>query len=253
MFTRREVVLGGMLTLVSGFPCRARTSAARRYYGCTLPESDVGRYYKSGTETRLYITGEEPMIPHSKDREFDSALARTLAKISDLFDVLPGFAYYDDHDSANAYATPSVRLAKADGTVLFGERLLRRLMSGNDSPDASVAAVCAHEFGHIVQYKRKLDKIVGAGETTTKRIELQADYFAGYFAGVRKRERPNFPAAVFAMTQFNAGDNMIDSPEHHGTPTERAAAISKGFEVAYRDRRSFTEAIHLSVNYVSQL
>jgi hypothetical protein len=220
-----------------------------------LHESEVGRYYKQGTETRLYLTGEEPLIPRSGDRDFDSALARTLAKISDLFGVLPGFAYYDEQDSVNAYATDYSRMAKADGTVLFGVRLLKKLLAefSNDSPDAAVAAVCAHEFGHIVQYQKKLTEIVGAGETNARRIELQADYFAGYFAGARKRERPEFPAAVFAQTQFNSGENMINHPDHHGTPDERAAAVIRGFEVAYHERRPFAEAIPLSVNYVSRL
>ena len=46
-------------------------------------------------------------------------------------------------------------MARSDGTVLFGVRLLRKLMNdfANDNPDAAVAAVCAHEFGHIVQYQ----------------------------------------------------------------------------------------------------
>ena len=45
------------------------------------------------------------------------ALARTRAKISDAFGVLPGFAYYDYYDSRNAYATERTRLNRADGTV----------------------------------------------------------------------------------------------------------------------------------------
>lgn len=255
MLTRRRVVLGGLLTLISGIPCHAQAIRPRRYFGCTLQAEDVGRYYKLGAETRLYKTGEEPIIPRSGNRDFDGALARTLAKISELFGVLPGFAYYDEQDSYNAYATDYTRMARSDGTVLFGVRLLRKLMNdfANDNPDAAVAAVCAHEFGHIVQYKKGLVEIVRAGDTNARRVELQADFFAGYFAGTRKRERPEFPAAVFAQAQYNAGENMINHPDHHGTPDERAAAVTRGFEVAYWERRPFDEAIKVSVNYVSRL
>jgi hypothetical protein len=255
MLTRRDAVLGGMLTIVFGVgcACRAQAAAAPRYYGCRLPEGEVGRYYKAGTDTRLFVTGSEPMIARSGDSDFDMALAQTLARIAELFSVLPGFAYYDDHEGANAYATDAKRLDKADGTVLFGQRLLKRLMSGNDSPDAAVAAVCAHEFGHIVQFKKGLDKSLKAGEATNKRIELQADYFAGFFAGVRKLQRPSFPAAVFALTQFNSGDNMINNPDHHGTHEERGAAVSRGFESAFRLRHTFSQAINESVRYVSSV
>ncbi|MBA5639801.1 metalloprotease [Duganella sp. LX20W] len=193
------------------------------------------------------------MIPRSGDRSFDLALARTLAAVSETLKVLPSFAYYDDYDGLNAYATPKVRLVNADGTVLFGQRLLSRLMSGKESPEVAVAAVCAHEFGHILQFKRGLDKVVGAGQRTVKRVELQADFFAGYFAGVRKLQRPNFPAAVFAMTQYHFGDNMVNDPGHHGTPEERGAAISKGFEIAYREKRSLSEAIQAANNFALSL
>lgn len=225
----------------------------RRPRGCMLPAADAGAFMNTATRERLYETGNEPMISNSGDRDFDLALAHTLAKISDEFSVLPGFAYYDDYDGANAYATPTARLHNADGTVLFGQRLLKRLLAGRESPDVAVAAVCAHEFGHILQYKRKLDRRVGEGQTTVKRVELQADFFAGFFAGVRKREREDFPAAVFAVTQFEAGDDMINDPQHHGTKEERGAAISRGFEAGYRQRLSLSDAIEASVAYVTRI
>jgi hypothetical protein len=257
MWTRREVVLGGMLTLVFGCSasrlCHAQRARVRRNYGCILADNDVAQYYQSNTEARLYATGNEPMIPRSGDKDFDLAQAHTLARISEVLEVLPGFAYYDDYDGANAYATREARLANADGTVLFGQYFLRQLMKGPESPDVAVAAVCAHEFSHILQFKRGLDRTVGAGQPTVKRVELQADFLAGYFAGIRKLERPNFPAAVFALTQYNSGDNMINHQSHHGTPQDRGAAISRGFEAAFRERRQLGEAIQVSINYVRRL
>ena len=207
----------------------------------------------TATRERLYETGHEPMISSSGDRDFDFALAQTLARISDEFSVLPGFAYYDDYDGENAFATPSLRSRNADGTVLFGKRLLKRLLATAESPDAAVAAVCAHEFGHVLQFKRKLESRINEGQTTIKRVELQADFFAGFFAGIRKRERPDFPAAVFALTQFNFGDDDLNDPEHHGTHEERGAAISRGFDAAYRAHLPLPDAIEASVTYVTHL
>ena len=193
------------------------------------------------------------MIPRSGDKNFDIALAHTLAKASRILEVLPGFAYYDDYDGLNAYATSEVRLQRVDGTVLFGQGLLRKLMNQRENPSVGVAAVCAHEFGHILQFKRGLSDIVLSGQRTVKRLELQADFFAGYFAGRRKLERASFPAAVVAVTQAGVGDEDVDHPQHHGTPQERGAAVVAGFKAAFESKLSLAEAITSSTAYVSSL
>jgi hypothetical protein len=91
------------------------------------------------------------------------------------------------------------------------------------------------------------------GQKTVKRLELHADYLAGYYAGTLKLKKLSYPAAVFATQQYSVGDLNVNSPQHDGIPDERAAAIVRGFEVAYRERRSLSDAIHIGVNYVSML
>jgi hypothetical protein len=252
--TRRDVIAAGIAAASS---CCLRPLLAqatlRPRAGCMLSRAEANRFLDTATEQRLYATGRETMIMSSGDKEFDIALAMTLSRISDTFDVLPGFAYYDDYDGANAFATNTVRLRNADGTVLFGTRYLKRLLKLRESPDVAVAAVCAHEFGHILQYKRKLDRRISEEPASVKRLELQADFFAGYYSGMRKRERAEFPAAVFALTQYNAGDDMLNDPDHHGTPDERGAAISRGFDASYREHQSLQDAIEASIAYVSRL
>jgi hypothetical protein len=254
---RRQLLFGGLLAVAletaPSCACHARSKQAPNTFGCTLADADIESIYPVGTDTRLYISGQEPILKSSGDSDLDRALAETLAKCANLFDVLPGFAFYDDRDGLNAYATPRVRMERAHGTVLMGQRLLRRLMRQPEAPDACIAAVCAHEFGHILQYKQGLDAKLNYGQPTVKRVELHADFFAGYFAGVRKRERPSFPAAVFAMTQFTFGDNMVSEPLHHGTAAERGAAVVQGFEAAYRDRLALGDAIERSLRYVRSL
>jgi hypothetical protein len=194
------------------------------------------------------------LYSRSGDRELDLALALSLTRLSDLFGVRPGFLYYDDYDGKNARASPEKYTDYGpDGTVLFGTRLLADVMSGMDNPDASVACICAHEFGHILQYKGNMDMRLKQGQATVKRAELQADFFAGYFAGTRKKENPAFAAAVFAVTQYTYGDDEVNNQNHHGTPNERSAAIVRGFDAAYRENLSLPEAIGLSLSYVTSL
>jgi hypothetical protein len=256
MLTRREVLLGGLLTLiyVRGSDCCAQTRQRRtRGPGCVLTEIQANQFFPADGEQQMFITGQEPMIPKSGDRNFDIALAQTLAKIAATLDVLPHFAYYDDFDGRNAYATSAVRGRRSDGTVLFGQRLLSELMGMGQSPAAAVTAVCAHEFGHILQFKRGLSRIVLEGQSTVKRAELQADYFAGYFAGRRKIEKPDYPAAVVAATQYNFGDNDTESQHHHGTNRERGSAVVAGFKAAYNSRLNLGDAIQSSISYVRTL
>lgn len=189
----------------------------------------------------------------SGDRELDYALAQNLSHITDLFQVLPGFTYYDDTGHPNAFATKRQYLRRTDGTVLFGRALLGRCLAAPESPDVAVSAVCAHEFGHIVQFKHDLQTKLLAGQTTKKRVELNADFMSGYYAGRRKLERPTYPSAVYATTQYSAGDTHFADRNHHGTPSERAAAIVKGFETAYRDKRELMDAVQVGVDYALTL
>jgi predicted metalloprotease len=103
-----------------------------------------------------------------------------------------------------------------------------------------------------VQYKRGLSRL-DAGQRTVKRSELHADFLAGYYAGARKLQKPDYPAAVFATTQYSIGDDDVNDRDHHGTPDERAGAIVRGFETGYRERRNLGDAIQIGVNYVSRL
>jgi hypothetical protein len=254
MLTRREAVLGGALTIVWGAcPCRAKALRGRHGAGCVLQKDEAEPFLATATAQQGYRTGKETIIASTGNREFDYALAQTLSRLTDLFGVLPGFAYYDDHDGENAYATEVSKLQRVDGTVLYGKRYFLTGMSQPESPDVVVTATCAHEFGHIVQFKQKIWTRLNAGQRTVKRSELHADFLAGYFAGSRKLQKPDYPAAVFATDAFSSGDDDVNGKDHHGTSNERAAAVVRGFETAYRERRNVSDAIQVGMNYVSRL
>jgi hypothetical protein len=254
MLTRRDFAVGGALTIVWGAvaePCRAHAATAGHTFGCMLPDDEAERLLATSTAQQTFASGNEPIVASSGDKAFDYALAQTLSRITDIFGVLPGFAYYDDRDRPNAYATSKVQMAKADGAVLFGRRYLRTALGQPEHPDVAVTAICAHEFGHILQYKLRLQLVILAGQQSVKRLELHADYLAGYYAGRRKLAKLDYPAAVFATQQYSAGDLQVNNPQHHGRPDERAAAIVRGFEVAYRERRDLPEALRTGIKYVA--
>jgi hypothetical protein len=261
MITRRDGLIGA-LSMIAGAaaPCRchAQPSAGlsprgrESVRGCMLDDHEAEQLL-AGSAEAVFFPGSEPLVLKSGDPDFDYALAQTLSRLADTFEVLPGFTFYRDDAAPNARATAIKRMARADGTIFFGLQYLKRLLARPESPDAVVAEVCAHEFAHIAQYKHGLRDALLAGQSTSRRLELHADFLAGYFAGVRKLERSDYPAAVFAAAAYAAGDYNVGRKSHHGTPDERAAAVVRGFEAACHERQAFPDAIRAGVTYVSAL
>ncbi|MGH6814498.1 MAG: metalloprotease [Hyphomicrobiaceae bacterium] len=250
---RREVLIGGLLTAIwmpmeSHASCRPPGQAARRALGCVVSDTDVRRYMTNTTDTIHRITGNEPIILRSGDPLFDRALAVTLLKMTNMFDVLPGFGYFQEPgNEVNAVAMPWVRMQNPDGTVLFGKNLLASFRALPEHPEVAVTAVCAHEWGHILQYKRNLQERLCRNSTTVKPMELHADFLAGYFAGMRRIERSGYPAAVVALALHKLGDSDVTGQGHHGTREERGAAVVAGFNAAYRDKKTFNEAVEIGI------
>jgi hypothetical protein len=256
LITRREAALGGLLTIVwNTIPCacHARAADVELPPDCTLDDQQAEAVMARGASDVGAVSRQNPVIVSSGDRELDYAVAQNLSHITDTFGVLPGFAYYDDGAQPNAFATRRQFLNRSDGTVFFGRVLLSRCLHAPESPDAVVSAVCAHEFGHVVQFKYNLQPRLLAGQATKKRVELNADFMAGYYAGRRKLERPTYPSAVYATAQYAMGDTNFNGVNHHGTPEERAAAVVKGFEAAYREKRKLEDAVQIGFNYALTL
>lgn len=247
MVTRRQL----FATAAAPVLCTCRAWAQRiAPRGCVLTAEEADRL--EPVAAQLSPPGLSTPIPHSSDRLFDRALAQSLYRLSEVLAVVPGFGFYDDYDGPNAYALPQPRLGGVDGTVLFGLRFLEMLRRVPENPEVGVLAVCAHEFGHILQFKHGLWRSL-VSKTSSKRLELQADYFSGYFTGTRRLERPAFPAAHAALAHFRMGDTAFNSANHHGTPDERGAAFVRGYEVAFQQRHPLNEAIQIGMAYAINL
>lgn len=249
----RRLVIAGAIAVSCGCSRPSIAQSINEFSddgGCTISASKLSKLADNNSEFVSYLHGNEPIIYKSGNAMFDRALAQSLARMTKLFGVLPGFGYYQEEpgDGPNAYASSAVRMEKTDGTVLFGMQLLSAMMNQPEAPDAAVLSVCAHEYGHILANKYNLR--LNDGQSTVRRNELFADFMAGYYAGHRKMENANFAAAVFATTQASAGDTNFNSRGHHGTPQERGAAVVKGYQTAKMPNSSLTSAISAGVAYV---
>ena len=73
----------------------------------------------------------------------------------------------------------------------------------------------------------------GSAAEQTRYTELMADAFSAYFlthkrGGTMNRKR----VAEFLQVFFQIGDCAFSDPGHHGTPNQRMAAATFGFDVA---------------------
>lgn len=243
------LAVSSAVPIMAGGACLSLAEGIRSH-GCQITEEEFETLSFDRGNLQRYENGDETIFVHSNNHEFDFALAKMLSNISDAFGVLPAFIYYDDSAGKNAYANGTKRMNRTDGTVAFGLGLLADKLARR--PDGShVAAVCAHEFGHIVQYKHSINLTENA--PTVKLQELHADFLAGYFAAIHKESHPNYPAAEFALSQSDGGDPYTWEPSHHGTQEERGNAVVAGFNARKNSRLDLDAAIDRGISYVKSI
>jgi hypothetical protein len=205
----------------------------------------------------------------------ENAFHALKASIVERFYVSPRVYFFDDGNAPNAFATGSLivddptmpkpnrrsnvdgtlLIPGADGTVLVGTSLLRlewgeHIRSFRTATEnAVVAAILAHEFGHVAQDHR------GCPFPRGKWRELQADYLAGWYIHKEANRFRTLRDTVFdsskaARAFYMRGDTAFHSPNHHGTKEERLNAFLSGFK---NDVPEIGEAYAASERYTRDL
>jgi hypothetical protein len=230
--SRRQLCAAASLGAL-GCGC-ATPGRAPRQSGCTVsPQLLAARLSQAGVQLRHLDVGD-PTVASSGIDGFDRALGRQLVRLATTFGVQPGFAYVDDGWQPNAIASSLSRFPGTWGTVLMGIRLMRSLMARGDGGDIAVLGVCAHEFGHVAQYRSASFERLLQAHPTVKLVELHADFMAGYFIGTLRRQRPAIVTRTFELAFQALGTNNSADPDFHGTPDERLAAVQAGQAMADR-------------------
>jgi hypothetical protein len=200
--------------------------------------------------------GNGPNVPpriatSSGDAETDRFLGRALARLASTFQVSPGFAFFDDGNSPNAFASSETLVGNGPGTVLMGMRLFSHLMARRDNGIA-VIGVCAHEFAHIHQMSGGYRGRLASLHATVKPVELHADFLAGYYMARRKAEHPGLDLRMLALELYKRGDTEFTSRQHHGTPDERLGALSAGYGFGKEGNRDIAQAADAGLQFVKR-
>ncbi|NGZ27738.1 MAG: hypothetical protein G8345_12740 [Magnetococcales bacterium] len=215
----------------------------------TLSEEEDG-YSDEEDEDEFAGDPAEIMILRSGNDRLDRSLGVLLADMATKMGVRPGFAYMDDGDSPNAFAIDANWLPNTQGTVLFGRNLLQDNLARDIHGDMLVMGICAHEFGHIVQYDYHVSDRLQKRQTTNRLMELHADFLSGYYVGLRNIDYSKQQMISLGQAWEELGDNNFTDPDHHGTSKERIAAMEQGYLVATQRKVNIKDAIRAGLNYL---
>lgn len=186
---------------------------------------------------------------------YDWQLNNAFFGLSQIYNVRAAVKLYQEDDEPNALASPTaINPYYPDGTVYLGMEMLRdemdRYFSGQPRPFTyTIAAVLAHELGHIAQM-RYLSSTVREGFSPVQ-LELGADFLAGW---AFRRSMQMYPqmgdlgAVSDGMEIFyELGDETEFTSHSHGSPRARVDAFQQGLRA-----NAFTPqfAIHAMQRYI---
>jgi len=200
----------------------------------------AGCWLQSGLSNSSFAT---QLVWPSGIPALDQAYQREGLLLVQYFGVSPRGFYMRDNGSPNAFATSEVINALGpDGTVTFGLELMGREIQRDGGIGFSIPVIMAHEFAHILQFKRGV-------RLPTKRMELQADFLAGWY--LAKRQALSFYNVRPVLESFfQMGDYEFNSPNHHGTPHQRLMALQTGYQLSTQGA-NLEDAFNQSFSFVS--
>lgn len=216
MLTRRTFAAGGLSFISSIFSQTCLGHSATRH-GCWLRAA-------SDLETVI----KDPR-PSSGSADIDAYCGREAANLETLFKVRPALFFFDDGGQPNAFAMDTkADDTKPDGIVFIGIALANRLYHQQVNGEALLlAAVMAHEWGHIVQFRHKFSSEWGIY------YELKADSGAGwYLASTRGSEQLRKHDEVVGQYFSRLGDTDFSNFETHGSPGQRSNEVLTSAGVA---------------------
>lgn len=124
----------------------------------------------------------------------------------------------------------------------------------NDNYNNDWKWVLAHEYAHILQYKK------GFEYDETKWNELQADFLAGWaittglIHSCKSWKTKEKIYLGLADLFYSLGDTGFGSKGHHGTPKQRELALINGVSFANKEGgiHSLNNAWKASVKYIDK-
>ena len=154
------------------------------------------------------------------------AIVDELLHINSLSPNLPESPFF----SSDGFAT-------YDNRIVIGDGLIQLFTETGIDPKIVWTGILSHEWAHQIQidYMERWypEGAFDNNAERTRLLELEADFFAGYYMTHKKGAAYNWKRAnQFFELFFQAGDCSFDFQMHHGTPLQRKEAARAGYELA---------------------
>lgn len=178
-------------------------------------------------------------VPSSGNQSQDAAFLTEFNAQGNFWQI-PGvsFAFLNDCSSPNALANPN------DRSILFGIGMAADLLNRFRST-IPLWQVMAHEWGHQVQFSLG-DSWLNAATVAPK--ELEADMFSGfYIQNTKQGQVTQSDISASLNATFSLGDWNFNDRNHHGTPSQRVAAVLAGSRVADEAARGIIPRTYPSI------
>lgn len=250
--------LGGLHVEAGGTAQKAvqeKVGRLRQIKGCFVDSNNANLLLGANmvTGSNAHLPAEvSTMMRSTGSPDLDRSFDRALQRLAETFEVWPKVGFYDDSGSPNAMAMRYSIGGATEYAVVFGRAYFKKLMD-YDPSGITLLNTAAHEFAHIWVYRDGLFNTIRGSDPTVKRVELHADFLAGYYLGLRKRDNPQASFWAAGIGRWQSGDEQVRNVHHHGMPYERLAAAEKGFLMGFRENSSAKEAFEAATRYVGSL
>jgi hypothetical protein len=250
MINRRHFIQGCTCAVVGGPIALDASPAKKPIQGCLLMADPRSALNLSDRD--FGSLAAEDTTSSTGDKALDRHLGKALVRMSRMFETVPSFAMYQDGASKNAYASSKTILPRTWGSVAFGKSLFQDQFERYNDGGISVIAIIAHEFAHVYQFRNRLMEPLQGSDDTVRRIELHADFLAGWYLGNLKKTNPKVSLWASGDTFRRIGDTNYTSPQHHGMPDERVAAAERGFSLGFRESVDIVTAVQHGRRHVGR-
>jgi hypothetical protein len=197
-----------------------------RIYGSRQDVHAARSFVLDGREIALRQGSGDPSL----DQNLAEAFLDILRRLDFGSGEVPAVYFMDDRNNPNALAVPAPVRPGSNGMVVLGDTLLRQMLRIGGS---AVRALLAHEVSHLYQFKNRISAQAGDRVTAGRRLELQADYVAGWdlslFLAATPRGASHARNAANAMISIASPSGAPADQATHGTQNQRFRAFMEGW------------------------
>lgn len=210
------------------------------YTGLVLKlKKDLERFYKLPRE--ITVRGQHASTLNEREKIADIYWYSILDLESreEVYKMADEILYYNSLSPL----LPESPLISSDGfsarhgLIVIGDGLIKLFTETGLKEDIVWTGILSHEWSHQIQFHHYdqwyKDYPFESEPEATRLLELEADFFSGYYMTHKRGATFNWKRAEqFFELFYQSGDCSFEFVQHHGTPLQRKKASFEGYLLA---------------------